>query len=74
MPWIIYEYLSGRLNLELTARLLDDVSARDIDEILDRIGLAGRQHDRVGTYSLGMKQRLGIGRAMLGRPRLLVLD
>ncbi len=69
-----YEYLSGRLNLELTARLLAGVSARDIDEILERIGLAERQHDRVGTYSLGMKQRLGIGRAMLGRPRLLVLD
>lgn len=69
-----YEYLSGRLNLELTARLLRDVSTRDIDETLERVGLAGRQHDRVGTYSLGMKQRLGIGRAMLGRPRLLVLD
>jgi ABC-2 type transport system ATP-binding protein len=69
-----YEYLSGRMNLELAARLLGNVSPRDMDEILDRIGLAERQHDRVRTYSTGMKQRLGIGRALLGRPRLLVLD
>jgi ABC-2 type transport system ATP-binding protein len=69
-----YEYLSGRKNLELAARLLSNVSARDIDEILQQIGLAQRQHDRVRIYSTGMRQRLGIGRAMLGRPRLLILD
>ena len=69
-----YEYLSGRMNLELAARLLGQVTPHEIDEILERIGLAGRQHDRVRTYSMGMKQRLGIGRAMLGRPRLLILD
>jgi ABC-2 type transport system ATP-binding protein len=69
-----YEDLSGRKNLELAARLLDHVSPREIDETLERIGLAERQHDRVRVYSTGMKQRLGIGRAMLGRPRLLILD
>ena len=69
-----YEYLSARKNLQLAARILGGVSNRDIDEILDSIGLTDRQHDKVGTYSQGMKQRLGIGRAVLGRPRLLVLD
>lgn len=69
-----YEYLSGRRNLELAARILDGVSRKDIDEILERIGLTDRQRDKVRTYSMGMKQRLGIGRAMLGRPRLLILD
>jgi ABC-2 type transport system ATP-binding protein len=69
-----YEYLSGRKNLQLAARILGGVSRRDLDEILERIGLADRQHDKVRTYSQGMKQRLGIGRAVLGNPRLLILD
>ncbi len=69
-----YEYLSGRKNLELAARVRGAVPPRQIDEILERIGLADRQHDRVGTYSMGMKQRLGVGWTLLGRPRLLVLD
>jgi ABC-2 type transport system ATP-binding protein len=60
--------------LELAARVLGNVSSREIDEVLERIGLAQRQHDRVRVYSTGMKQCLGIGRAMLGRPRLLILD
>jgi ABC-2 type transport system ATP-binding protein len=69
-----YEYLSGRKNLQLAARILGGIRSDDLDEILERIGLADRRHDKVRTYSQGMKQRLGIGRALLGKPRLLVLD
>jgi len=69
-----YEYLSGRKNLELSARLHENVTPGEIDEILERVGLAERQHDSVRIYSTGMRQRLGIGRALLGRPRLLILD
>jgi ABC-2 type transport system ATP-binding protein len=69
-----YEYLSGRRNLELAARVLGNVFPQEISQVFERIGLASRQDDRVATYSLGMKQRLGVGRAMLGQPKLLVLD
>ena len=69
-----YDYLSGRANLELAARMKGGVSAGEIDRILERVGLAERQHDRARIYSTGMRQRLGIGRAMLGHPRLLILD
>ncbi len=69
-----YEYLSGRKNMELMGRLQGDVSDREISENLERIGLFERQNDKVSTYSHGMKQRLGLGMALLGRPRLLVLD
>jgi ABC-2 type transport system ATP-binding protein len=69
-----YEYLSGRKNLEVLARLHGNVSPKRIDEVLSRLGLAERAHDRVREYSHGMKQRLGIAQALLHRPRLLLLD
>lgn len=69
-----YEYLSGRKNLELMGRLRGNVTGKEIREILERIGLLERQNDKVSTYSHGMKQRLGLGMALLGKPRLLVLD
>mgnify|MGYP002725692598 CR=1 FL=1 len=69
-----YEFLSARKNLELAARLHGPVQAAEIDSILERMGLLDRQHSKVRTYSMGMKQRLGIGRALLGRPQLLILD
>jgi ABC-type multidrug transport system ATPase subunit len=69
-----YEYLSGRKNLELMGRLRGNVTDAEIGEVLERIGLSERQNDKVATYSHGMKQRLGLGMALLGEPRLLILD
>ena len=77
----LYPHLDGRANLEVTRRLLGLPASR-VDEVLERIGLAGDAHGtytvaqakRVRDYSLGMRQRLGIGLALLGRPKLLVLD
>ena len=69
-----YEYLSARKNLELIGRLRGKTDGKEIGEILERTGLSERQNDKVATYSHGMKQRLGLGMALLGRPRLLVLD
>jgi ABC-2 type transport system ATP-binding protein len=69
-----YEYLSGRRNLELLARLSGGCDPRRIDEVLELVGLRERQHDRVGAYSHGMKQRLGLAQALLPKPELIILD
>jgi ABC-2 type transport system ATP-binding protein len=68
-----YNYLSGRANLELLAEL-DDCAPDGIDGVLERVGLRDRARDRVGAYSTGMRQRLGIAAALLRDPRLLLLD
>ena len=69
-----YPYLTGRRNLELVAALDGDGAAGRIDEALDTVDLADRARDRVGGYSHGMRQRLGIAGALLRAPRLLLLD
>ena len=69
-----YPYLSGRENLEFLGTLDGGVSARRLDEVLDQVGLLDRSRDQVGTYSLGMRQRLGIAASLMRSPRLLVLD
>ncbi len=69
-----YPYLDGRTNLELFAALDGDGAAERIPEALETVGLADRAEDRVGAYSHGMRQRLGIAAALLRRPRLLLLD
>ena len=68
-----YPYLSARRNLELLADYDDGPRSR-IDEVLDLVELRDRAADRVGGYSHGMKQRLGIAASLLRAPRLLLLD
>jgi ABC-type multidrug transport system ATPase subunit len=70
----LYLYLSGRNNLRAVGSALGGVPAKRIDAVLDLVGLAGRQKDRVKTYSLGMKQRLGVAMALLQDPDVLILD
>jgi ABC-2 type transport system ATP-binding protein len=69
-----YPFLSGRRNLELVAALDGGDAPERIDAALDTVDLAGRAKDRVGGYSHGMRQRLGIAGALLRNPRLLLLD
>jgi ABC-2 type transport system ATP-binding protein len=70
----LYGYLSGRANLEVLAGPLRGIGKRRIDEVLRTVDLQQRQRDRVRSYSLGMKQRLGVAAAMLNDPDLLILD
>jgi ABC-2 type transport system ATP-binding protein len=69
-----YPYLSGRKNLELVAALDGGDAASRIDEALGTVDLADRARHKVGGYSHGMRQRLGIAGALIRRPRLLLLD
>ena len=69
-----YPYLSARKNLELLADYDGNGSRGRIGEVLALVELADRERDKVGTYSHGMKQRLGIAASLLRRPQLLLLD
>ena len=69
-----YPYMSGRQNLEYFRFISGRGSPDDVDAVLEMVGLAGRGDDRFRTYSLGMKQRLGIGYALLGDPEIVCLD
>ncbi len=69
-----YPYLSARKNLELLAALDGDGAASRIGEVLEIVELTPRSEHRVGGFSHGMRQRLGLAAALLRRPRLLILD
>lgn len=69
----LYKYLSGRENLMQIARIRK-VSKEEVEELIDLVGLKDRIDDKVRKYSLGMKQRLGLATALIGNPKLLILD
>lgn len=70
----LYPYLSGMQNLKLFASFYGKAAMKRIYKIVALVGMENRIHDKVSTYSLGMKQRLGIAQALLGKPKLLILD
>ena len=70
----LYLYMSGRNNLRAVGSVLGGVPDERIDAVLELVGLRARQKDRVRTYSLGMKQRLGVAIALLQDPDILILD
>ncbi|MFC0213286.1 ABC transporter ATP-binding protein [Paenibacillus chartarius] len=70
----MYKFLSGYHNLLHFARMSPGVTRERIEEVIALVGLENRIHEKVKTYSLGMRQRLGIAQALLHKPSLLILD
>ncbi|AVI17444.1 TPA_asm: ABC transporter ATP-binding protein [Listeria monocytogenes] len=69
-----YSFLTGQENLAYFARMDSSIKKERIQEVTELVGLEKRIDDRVSTYSLGMRQRLGIAQALLSNPKLLILD
>jgi ABC-2 type transport system ATP-binding protein len=69
-----FEYMSAGKNLELAARLYPHLPKTRVDEVLELVGLSANKKEKVGHFSLGMKQRLGVASAILSKPQLLILD
>ena len=70
----LYPYLTGRDNLRVLGAYSGGVSAKDIDKVLETVRMTKRADELVKTYSLGMKQRLGIAQALVTRPKVMILD
>jgi ABC-2 type transport system ATP-binding protein len=69
-----YDYLSGRRNLDILSSYTARTPAARIAEVIEWVGLTGREHSKVRTYSHGMRARLALAQALLPNPRLLILD
>src|SRR6266852_234352 len=69
-----YDYLSGRRNLEILSSYTAPTSRQRIQEVINWVGLTGREHSKVRTYSHGMRARLALAQALLPQPDLLILD
>jgi ABC-2 type transport system ATP-binding protein len=69
-----YGYLTGRRNLEIFCSYSPPVSARELEETIELVGLTARIGDPVAVYSHGMRQRLALAQSLLPRPRVLILD
>jgi ABC-2 type transport system ATP-binding protein len=69
-----YDYLSGWRNLEILSSYTASTPAERIREVVEWIGLSGREHSKVKTYSHGMRARLALGQALLPNPEVLILD
>lgn len=70
----MYQNISGRKNLKICALMNDSPKNTDIDSVVHLVRMESRIDDKVKTYSLGMKQRLGLASALLNHPKLLILD
>ncbi|KAB2488213.1 ABC transporter ATP-binding protein [Priestia endophytica] len=70
----MYKFMTGWKNLKQFSRIYQGISDKDIEEIVETVGLTKSIHKKFRTYSLGMKQRLGIAQALLHKPKLLILD
>lgn len=70
----MYGYLTGMDNLKLYAKMHGDIDKNRINEVVNMVKLENRINEKVKTYSLGMRQRLGVAQALLHKPKLLILD
>lgn len=70
----LYNYMSGIDNLKMFASMNNGINQKNIYDVVELVGLQNRIKDKVSTYSLGMKQRLGLAQSLINNPKLLILD